>query len=327
MRIGSNPKKDNRIYSTSASHRVIMPVYIPNSEGYFKDSFEVLKVSLSSLFKTINSDTKISIVSNGSSIEVVDYLKEIFNKGLIDRLVINKENEGKMNALITESRASFENYLTYTDADVFFDKDWLFNTFQVFKNVRKAGYVSMNPTPMNFTYANSTLLYNFLRFNINKKTVGEVCTYSDLNHFHASVGRSSSFTKDMMKKRVCTIGKWNYIIGAGHFCCTVKKDIFFDFIPKNKSNIAASGGSESLYLDLPFDKSGFYKLSSPKAYVWHLGNSLDDDWSQEKLKQLINFKEVEFSFNSLSTIKSISFIPYNYRVLVIKVLRKLKFFD
>jgi len=38
MRIGFNPHKDKIQEVSEYVHQVIIPVYIPNQEGYFKDS-------------------------------------------------------------------------------------------------------------------------------------------------------------------------------------------------------------------------------------------------------------------------------------------------
>ena len=52
MRIGFNPNKDKIKEVDEYFHQVIIPVYIPNKHGYFKDSFQILVHSLESLFKT-----------------------------------------------------------------------------------------------------------------------------------------------------------------------------------------------------------------------------------------------------------------------------------
>ena len=43
MRIGFNPNKDKKLIKSDDFHQVIIPVYIPNNKGYFKDSFIILK--------------------------------------------------------------------------------------------------------------------------------------------------------------------------------------------------------------------------------------------------------------------------------------------
>jgi glycosyltransferase involved in cell wall biosynthesis len=326
MRIGSNPNVNKSISVNDASHRVIIPIYIPNNEGYFKYSFNVLKVCIESLLSTINKDTVVSLISNGSTKEVNDYLADLYFNGKIDRVVFNKDNVGKMNAIIAETRASFEEFITYSDADVFFDKGWLFQTFQMFKNIPQAGFVSMNPTPNNYSHADSTIVSNFWQVLFNTKKVNEVCVFDDLEHFHRSVGREICFTNNMFENHIlCTKSKENYIIGAGHFCCTIRKSPTLKYVPKEKSYIGVSGGSESIYLDIPFDKTGLWRLSSPKAFVWHMGNVLEKEWADEKLKSIANFKESEFSFHNISlntSMRFVDFLPYALRCKIAVLLKK-----
>ena len=329
MRIGSNPNSNKIIRLNEASHRVIIPIYIPNKEGYFKDSFDVLKVCIKSLLLTINKDTAVTLISNGSSEEVNDYINDLYSNGKIDRAVFNKENVGKMNAIITETRASFEEFITYSDADVFFDKQWLFKTFQMFKNCPQAGFVSMNPMPGSYGHATSAILGNLLNFKKNKIQVKKICQYEDLKHFHKSIGRDENATENIFLKNALFFEKNNlkYLIGAGHFCCTIRKSPLLKYVPKEKTYIGAAGGTEALYLDIPFDKTSLWRLSSPKAYVWHMGNTLELDWSNEKLQSISNFSEDDFMFSTLP-FKNITFssfiFPYSTKKIIVALLKKLK---
>lgn len=329
MRVGDNPNRHKPIESEFSSHRVVIPIYIPNNEGYFKDSFNVLKVSIESLIKTINLDTKITLISNASSKEVNDYLNVLYIEGKIDRVILNKENVGKMNAIITETRASYEEFITYADADVFFDKGWLKNTFKIFKNVPRAGYVSMNPMPNSLGLSTATILDNLSLFSKKQKTKN-ICTYADLEHFHKSIGRNESFTREMFEEKNIFCVNNEYIIGAGHFCCTIKKTPTLKYVPIVKCDASISGGSEANYLDIPFDKTGLWKLSSSKAYVWHMGNVLDKVWANNKLNEIRDFKEVDFSFNNLKFKNSSFFsrvLPYKFRIKIVSLLKKMNAFN
>jgi len=327
MRKGNNPNIHKKINMHSASHRVIIPVYIPNSEGYFKGSFEVFKICIQSLLQTINTDTKISIISNASSEEVNNYISELWKSNKIDRAIFISDNVGKMNAIIAETRASFEEFITYSDSDVFFDKGWLLQTYQMFKNVPKAGFVSMNPTPGNISHADSTVIANLRHFLFNKKSTKCVCSYDDLKHFHESVGRDIQFTDNMYDSGNVVCIKNNYIIGARHFCCTIRKTPLLKYVPSYKSNIKVSGSSENKYLDIPFDKTGLWRLSSPKAYVWHMGNGLDKEWALKKIEEINGFNEESFSFNSIPFSNGVflsKLLPYKLKVITVKILKKLK---
>lgn len=329
MRIGTNPNINSTIDFSVKSHRVIIPIYIPNAEGYFVDAFNVLKVCIDSLLKTINKDTAITLISNASSKEVNDYISNLYSKRKVDKVVFNSENVGKINAIITETRASFEEFITYSDADVFFDKGWLKQTFTMFKNVPKAGFVSMNPTPYNCSHANSTILDNMFTILFKKQKTNTVCSYLDLEHFFNSVGRTKEALDKAFNGECYTVSNENYIIGAGHFCCTIRKTPTLKEIPSEQSKIVLSTSSDAGYLDIPFDKTGLWRISSPKAFVWHMGNNLERDWASQKLESLVNFKEDDFTFSILpcknSTFKS-HLIPYQFIYRMVSLLKKLNLF-
>ena len=328
MRIGNNPNNHKKIDFSSKSHRVIIPVYIPNAEGYFADAFNVFKVCIESLLKTINKDTVISLISNASSDEVNQYIYQLLEDKKIDRAVFNTENVGKMNAIMTETRASFEEFITYSDADVFFDKNWLQQTFDMFKNVSKAGFVSMNPTPKNYIHSDSTLISNLKTIFFKKQKTKAVCSFEDLEHFHSSIGKDKIYTENMYNGDVFCVSKHNYIIGAGHFCCTIRKTPTLKFVPNEQSRIGVSGNSESIYLDIPFDKTGLWRLSSPKAYVWHMGNVLEKEWANQKLVTLNNYSENDFTFHDIP-FRGVTFLsiilPYFFKTKMVLLFKKFKF--
>ena len=96
MRIGDNPQRNLPIMATEFNHQVIIPVYIPNFEGYYSNSFEVLQLCLESLFISIHPKTFVTIVNNGSCEEVKIYLENLFISNKINEL-IHTTNIGKLN--------------------------------------------------------------------------------------------------------------------------------------------------------------------------------------------------------------------------------------
>lgn len=325
MRIGKNPDNHKIFKLTQTHHRVIIPVYIPNSEGYFKDSLNVLKVCIESLLLTINQDTAVTLISNASSNEVNNYLKELWTKGKIDKVVFNKENVGKMNAVLSETRASFEKYITYSDSDVFFDAGWLHQTFTIFQKFPKAGFVSMNPMPGSYGFASSAIIDNLLFLQKKLTKINSITTYSDLAHFHESVGRAENITQKLFSEKALVLsnGETKCYIGAGHFCCTINKEAILKYIPTEKSNMS---GSEKTYLDEPSEKSGCWRVSSTKAYVWHMGNILEPDWVALKMNELKEFDEKNFSFDLLNSTSKIYFskiLPYQIKIRVVGFLKKI----
>jgi hypothetical protein len=325
MRVGNNPSHLKIINTSNTSHRVIIPVYIPNNEGYFLDSFNVFKICIESLLKTINSDTAISIISNGSSKEVNNYIYELYCNKKIDRAIFNAENLGKVNAIIAETRASYEPFITYSDADVFFDKGWLKKTFDIYKNFPKAGFVSMNPMPNSYGYASSAIIDTIFVLNRNRKLISNFSNFEDIAHFHKSVGRTDDVTKKLLATKALVLekGEVQCFVGAGHFCCTIKNSVLSKYYPHENAN---ASGLEKKFLDIPFEKTGYWRVSSTKAYVWHMGNVLEKDWSINKLNSISNFREGNFTFNELK-IKQFWFsqmIPLALKLKIVSILKKIK---
>lgn len=91
MRIGSNPQKQEKKVIMTTNHRIVVVVYIPNEEGFYKDSFAVFKACLDSLVATVNSNALITVVNNGSYSKVVELLAEYLKEQKID--TVNRQQK------------------------------------------------------------------------------------------------------------------------------------------------------------------------------------------------------------------------------------------
>ena len=89
MRIGINPHKDKETTQVNYLHQIVIPVYIPNFEGYFKDSFQILQLCVNSLLETIHDKTFVTIINNGSCLEIQNYLDNLHENHKIHE-IINK---------------------------------------------------------------------------------------------------------------------------------------------------------------------------------------------------------------------------------------------
>ena len=119
MRIGYNPHKDKPQDKSEYTHQVIIPVYIPNFDGYFKDSFEIVQQCLNSLFFTSHNKTFFTVVNNGSCKEIADYLNQLFEQQKIHE-VIHTENIGKLNSVMKGLVGNNIRLVTISDSDVLF---------------------------------------------------------------------------------------------------------------------------------------------------------------------------------------------------------------
>ncbi|OOV20681.1 glycosyltransferase family 2 protein [Flavobacterium sp. LM4] len=282
MRIGFNPNKNQENFESDYFHQVVIPVYIPHQEGYFKDSFEILKVCLQSLFKTIHDKTFITIVSNGSSVEINNYLNDLFLQGIIHEIIITN-NIGKTNAVLKGIVGHDFPIITVSDADVLFLSNWQSSTYDVFECFPKTGVVCPTPSSRSLRTYTANFYWDVL-FSKNLK-FSKVKNSEALKMFALSVGNAKFYNEAQLRKYL-TISNENCqaVVGAGHFVATYRGDIF-DTITTKYSKFKLGGDSLGKVLDIPVVKNGFWRLSTHDNYAYHMGNVLED-WMQVEINTL-----------------------------------------
>lgn len=269
MREGFNPNKDKLLKPLDYNHQIIIPVYIPNFEGYFKDSFEILKLSLKSLFKTTHKKTYITIVNSGSHSDVRNYLDQLLEANYIHELM-HTVNIGKLNAILKGLTGNRFSLVTITDADVLFLNNWQKATYQVFETFPKVGFVS--PCPSSRMLKNHS--YNLLigKMFSSKLKFTDVKNREAMRKFAHSVGNDSLYNKYHLEKYLTLEKNYiNAVVGGGHFVGTYLSNIFDD-LPYLYSEYSLGGTSENLLLDEPIVKQGYWRVSTEDNYVYHLGN-------------------------------------------------------
>ncbi|MCR9183582.1 MAG: glycosyltransferase family 2 protein [Flavobacteriaceae bacterium] len=293
MRIGSNPYKDSPLKPLPYNHQVIIPVYIPNFEGFFIESFEILKLSLESLFKTIHSNTFITVVNNGSSDEVRDYLDALYKENKINE-VIHTGAIGKINAILKGLVGHNFPLVTISDADVLFLNGWQEATYDVFKAFSKAGVVS--PVPVFRKQLEFTHPLHFDYFFSKKLQFSAVKNPEAMTLFAKSIGwpRLDEKWKDV----ILTVTEQNItaVVGAPHFVATYKRELF-ESIPNLSSDSFLGNKSEQHFFDKTVLKYNAYRLATYENYAYHMGNTLEE-WMQEKLNNLIS-KNPEINVDSI----------------------------
>lgn len=293
MRVGLNPNKDKILETSRFTHQVVIPVYIPNQEGYFKDSLKIFELCIGSLLKTVHNGTFITIVNNGSCQEVKAYLELLFNNGNIQE-VIHTENIGKLNAIIKGLVGNDMELVTISDADVLFLPNWQQETVKVFNNVPKAGVVGIVPQfKMYENYCGNVIFDNLFS---KKLKFLPVKNPEALKLFYDSIGWERNYNQDYLKYNLGLEinSNLNVLIGSGHFVATYKKDMFKEITSYLGYKL---GGISEVYLDKAPLKKGYWRLTTQDNFAYHMGNTLED-WMQV----VPNHKE--FSKNFISNFKT-----------------------
>lgn len=279
MRDGMNPAKHSTL-TAFKRHRVIVPVYIPSAEGYFKHAAEVLHLCLESLSLTTRGRASITVVANGCAPDIVADLRARFAAGQIHQLVLNRRNWGKIDAALSMLRGRFEDLLTVTDADVLFQPGWLDEIEGVFRAFPECGLVTPSPNPsLAFAHTTSTLLSAWCNRELRYEGV---IPEGDLDRFASSIGRPD-YLQPMQRRVQLTVarGGQTACIGGGHFVFTMRREVAWR-LPAEPSATALKPFGESKWFDDPPDAMGFWRLSTARAYAYHMGN-VPEDWMQTAL--------------------------------------------
>ncbi|NVK52992.1 MAG: glycosyltransferase family 2 protein [Flavobacteriaceae bacterium] len=273
MREGINPAKLDPYIEKKYYHRIIIPIFIPDFNGYFKNIFEVYKLCLESAWLTQHGKSAITVVNNGSCEEVNQWLNELHKEGKIETLISHSSNIGKVDAILGAARSCREDLITLTDSDILFKNGWQEAVEKVFLNFSKAGSVAPFPISRHlYYYSTSTqkaVVQGKLSFSFEKATVQNL---REIEQNYLCYNWSFEKEYDGLLPIVgSSSGK--AVLGSGHQIMTVRRDAIFS-MPYNPSFIKISSGSESNWIDKPIDDFGFWRLSTIDTMVQHMGNQL-----------------------------------------------------
>ena len=319
-----NPQKEEGKITMQSFHRIILVIYIPNEEGFYKNSLEVFKLCLDSLIVTINSSALITVVNNGSYAKVSEFLEKYLKDKKIDTLITHNTNIGKIDAQIGAARGAREKYITLSDTDILFVKGWQENVERVFEKFENVGSVSPIPVRHAIYYGTSSVLKSIV-LNKNKfKEIPIADNFKDYNRYLESINWDLE-TNQNVKWPVIEKDWFEAVIGSGHQILTIDRDILFTTVPSNPSLILVGNNSEFNYIDEPIDKSGKLRLSTYNNFAFHMGNTIES-WMVEVYEKNVSscfsgyYYSLENPINHLDLLNTkISFKFYNLKKRIFKV--------
>lgn len=308
MREGFNPNRNKKVEQNDFYHQVIIPVYIPNLEGYFQQSLKILEYCITSLTKTAHDKTFISLVNNGSCKAAQDYLDDVLVKGLVHE-VIHTDAIGKVNAVLKGLVGHQFKLITISDADVLFLDGWQSACYDIFKIFPKTGAVCTTPSPKSYKALVANVYWD--NFFSRKLKFRKVKNPEAMVAFAHSIGNKDFYNAPQLSSYL-TLEKENHraVIGAGHFVATYRADIF-NSLPQTHSEYSLGANSLLEILDKPVVKKGYWRLSTEDNYTRHMGN-VEESWMQETLNATkVNIKTTKAPV--LSKNRRYSKIVYNVK--------------
>ncbi len=280
MRVGLNPERDKLLSSSNYIHQVIIPIHIPNNEGYFKESFQILKFCLQSLFKTCHPNTFISLINNGCNAEVSAYLEGLFRENKIQE-VVQTSKIGKLNAILKGISGHNIPMVTIADADVLFLSNWQNASYAIFNAFPKTGVVGLTPQFKLYEYFSGNALFD--NFFSKKLKYTRVKNSVALQMFYKSIGWEENYNREYLNWNLSlSNNNIDALLGSGHYVATYRREIF-DTI-KSYIGVQLGLGSEQYLDDAPL-KYDLWRLTTAENYAYHMGN-VEEIWMQKELGKL-----------------------------------------
>lgn len=317
-----NPQKKEKKIELQFQHRLIILVYVPQKEGYYKNIFNVFKLCLESAITTINTSCAITVVNNGSCEEVVDYINKKYDSKEIDSVINHSINIGKMDAIIGAARASREPIITLSDVDVLFKFGWQQEVEKNFKIFKDLGSVSPMAVKSTYRYANTSTLEKIItkRLNISLESIPE--NTKDYNLYLKSLNWDN-VCKDESLWPVVIKNKHKAILGSAHQILTINRAIFFENVPIKPSLTLIGQNSVYNYCDGPIDFSGGLRLSTFNNYAYHMGNTVEGwmiDVQNENLKKNQTLEKPIIDFNLTFQPKKNNPLIFKYKSKIVNTI-------
>lgn len=274
MRTGINPAKLDSKINQKYHHRIIIPVFIPEISGYFKDLIEVYRLCIESANLTQHGRSAITVVDNGSCEQVKIWLRSLHDQGIIETLITHQENVGKIDAIMGAARGCREELITLSDSDILFRNGWQEEVEKVFEAFPKAGSVAPFPIARHMYYHSSStqkaVVKGELSFNFKETSEHEL-----IKEVYESYGWNYISTYDGILPILSKNGV-EAVMGSGHQVFTIRRELFFG-MPLKPSFIKIGSGSEQNWIDKPINELGTWRLSTVKTMVHHMGNQLTNE--------------------------------------------------
>ena len=283
MRQGQNPAKMGLPAYQPKKLGLALLSYIPVQNGYFTQSLDILKYQIASIHRS-TQDFDLLVFDNGSCQEVQDELRRLQARGLIHFLVLSSFNLGKTGALNWILAALPNDLIGFADGDVLFRPTWLEKTLEIRQAFPKAGLITAQPCFFDILRGTGQAhlsLANDVRYHLFNQYLNP----SDVEEY----GRGTGLTAEQIlaikklpsqmvkedKSGVCAV------IGASHMQFVLSREIARQVIPLPSS--FALYRDEDVVLNRNIDAAGYLHLSTLEAYVYHMGNRLDEITMEEIL--------------------------------------------
>ena len=276
MRQGQNPAKLGLLAYKPKKLGLGLLSYIPSQDGYFSHSLEVLKYQIASIHNS-TKEFDLLIFDNGSCPDVQKELVRLQWEGFIHYLVLSQFNIGKTGALNWILAALPNEVIGFSDGDVLFRPGWLEKSMEIVKAFPTAGLVSVQPCLFDILKSDAHahhIIEKDQRYHMSESLLDPVV----VEEYGHGVGLDSPEIEQLKQKPVLIVEETatgvRAIMGQSHMQFVMPRDAARRVLPL-PSNYALFR-QETKKINEKIDQLGLVQLTSLEAFVYHMGNHIDD---------------------------------------------------
>ncbi len=281
MRFGQNPSKSGIQAFLPSSLGVALLTYIPSQDGYFTDVLDIFKIQLASLHQNTSEPFDLLVFDNGSCEAVQDGLRELQRQGQIDWLLLSTVNLGKTGALNWILSAMPNEWICYSDSDVFFRKGWNAACRELLETFPDAGVVTAQPSFFENLKEESVALQLLqakgYRVSPTRPQPWIVKEYT------VGLGADAAQEQGLLTREIPTVHDLEdtprAYTGASHMQFLGKRERLQQILPLPAK--FALSTDEDREFDTRIDRKGWLRLSTLTPYVVHMGNQIDESLLDE----------------------------------------------
>ncbi len=279
-RIGQNPLKWIEIGAKPNRITIVTIVYIPELTGFWKNSLEVLKLCFKSLYANTSQSFDLMVLDNGSCDEVKQFLLDYQKINKIQFLTFSNYNIRKLGGMNYLFGSAPGEIVSFVDSDVYFMEGWLDATLEILKIFPRSGMVSAIPTvDKSKDYYDATFEGVALENDIIIVQGDNIISNNYVNAHCSSIGKKLSQyisnIENRMDTKITRDGISAYVC-AQDFQFTTTREVINQVFPFEKTT--KENYYDPIYspvFESEINKKGFWRLSTEKYLIHHIGNSFE----------------------------------------------------
>ncbi len=275
-RSGRNPQRGISGLAPPAPITVTTMVHVPELDGYWTESLEVLELCLDSLRRSTSQPFDLLVLDNGSCREVAAFLHDRYAARQIDQLVSSRRNLGKVGGWNLLFATAPGKTIAYTDSDIYFLPGWLETSQAVLAAFPEAAMVTAQPIPGDLSqHCDSTLAAAAADPTVDWREGNDLIPPHYVESHRRSLGEApEEYAARVQDRREVRLrrGDTPAYISASHLQFLAPREVLNRVFPMTPHRPMGDVGR----LDEALDEAGYWRLSTVDYLIHHMGNRRPD---------------------------------------------------